>query len=100
MKIKEAIEVLENHNKWRCDNSVPSIYEQTDAKKLTEAIDTVTSELKSDFLHIVSGIKVKKVNHGDVWGHGSNWYTFHCPKCSTTLTKKEDCSDCGQSIIW
>ena len=34
---------------------------------------------------IGSALEPKKVNHGDVWGHGSNWYTFHCPKCNTTL---------------
>ena len=53
MTITEAMKVLEDHNKWRCDNSVPSIYEQTDTKKLTKAIDTVISELKSDLLNRV-----------------------------------------------
>ena len=47
----EAIKILEDHNKWRCDNSVPSIYEATEPKKLTEAIDTVISELKYGSLH-------------------------------------------------
>ena len=49
----EAIKVLEDHNKWRCDNSVPSVYESTEPKKLTEAINTAISELKSDLLPIV-----------------------------------------------
>jgi hypothetical protein len=54
MKINEAIEILENHNKWRCDNSVPSRHESTDPKKLTAAINTVISELKTDLLNRVN----------------------------------------------
>ena len=54
MTRKEAIKILEDHNKWRCDNSIPSIYEATAPKKLTEAINTAISELKSDLIHSVS----------------------------------------------
>lgn len=53
MDIKEAIEILEQHQKWRCDNNVPSIYEQTDPRKLTNAINTALDKLKSDLLHSV-----------------------------------------------
>ena len=48
MEIKEAIEVLKKHNKWRCDNSVPSIYEADNPKKITEAINIAVTELKND----------------------------------------------------
>lgn len=46
MNLKEAINILEHHNKWRCDNSVPSKYEQTDAIKLTKAINVVVDSYR------------------------------------------------------
>ena len=47
MNLQEAIKVLEDHNKWMCDNSVPSLYEQTEPKKITEAINVVVDQYKS-----------------------------------------------------
>ena len=44
MNLETAIEVLEQHNKWRCDNSVPSVHEATDQKKLTESINVIVSD--------------------------------------------------------
>jgi len=46
MKEEKAIKILEDHNRWRCDNNVPSKYPPTDSKKLTEAINTVVSIFK------------------------------------------------------
>ena len=47
MELYKAIYILESHNNWRCDKNVPSIYEPTDPKKLTEAMNTAIATLKS-----------------------------------------------------
>lgn len=39
MNIQEAIEVLEKHNKWRRDSSVPPITEAQNAEEVGKAID-------------------------------------------------------------
>lgn len=46
MKLKEAIKILEHHNKWRTDNSFPSKIPMQEPKKITKAIDTVLTHLK------------------------------------------------------
>ena len=46
MELKQAIKLLEEHNKWRRDNNVPSIYEMVSPKELGIAIDTVIKHYK------------------------------------------------------
>ena len=46
MKLKEAAEILEKHNKWRRDNDVPSKYEMANPKEIGIAIDTVVEFIK------------------------------------------------------
>ena len=46
MDVDKAVVILENYNKWRRDNSVPSDIEQPDHKEIGEAIDSVVNTLK------------------------------------------------------
>ena len=43
-----------------------------------------------------------KVNHGDAWGNGKNWFTFYCPNndCKRQLTGESKCPYCNQSVVW
>ncbi len=41
MTLKQAIKIVENHNKWRRDNNVPSKYKMGDVKKLGIALDVL-----------------------------------------------------------
>lgn len=43
MNLEKAIEILEQHNKYRRDKNVPSIHEPTNTKELGVAIDTVVN---------------------------------------------------------
>jgi len=52
MKLKEAVEILEKHNKWRRDNSIPGKYEMANPKELGIAIDTVVRFIKEDLKDI------------------------------------------------
>lgn len=52
MKLKKAVEILEKHNKWRRDNSIPSKYEMANPKELGIAIDTVVQFIKEDLKDI------------------------------------------------
>ena len=45
MKLSEAIEILERHNKWRRNKEVPNRITMADPIKLGIAIDTVVSEV-------------------------------------------------------
>lgn len=47
MTIKKAIEILEKHNKWRRDNSVPNKNTMADPTELGIAIDTVVDYIKT-----------------------------------------------------
>jgi len=41
------------------------------------------------------------VSHGDVWGRedGSGWFTWHCPKCSTSFYFGiKECPSCKEPI--
>ena len=40
------------------------------------------------------------VNNGDVFGQGSNWFTFFCPKCSIQINPRQQKCKCGQWIHW
>ena len=50
MKLKEAAEILERHNKWRRDND--NQYEMINPKELGIAIDTVVRFIKEDLKDI------------------------------------------------
>lgn len=52
MKLKEAAEILERHNKWRRDNSITHKHEMADPKELGIAIDTVVQFIKEDLKDI------------------------------------------------
>lgn len=52
MKLKEAAEILERHNKWRRDNSIPRKHEMANPKELGIAIDTVVQFIKEDLKDI------------------------------------------------
>ena len=41
MTLKQAIRIVENHNKWRRDNNVPPKYQMGDVKKLGIALDVL-----------------------------------------------------------
>jgi len=41
MTLKQAIKIVENHNKWRRDNNVPSKYQMVDVKELGIALDVL-----------------------------------------------------------
>ena len=41
MTLKQAIRIVENHNKWRRDNNVPPKTKMGDAKKLGVALDVL-----------------------------------------------------------
>ena len=45
MTLKEAAEILDQHNKWRRDNNVPSKYEMGNPERLGIAIDIVLNHL-------------------------------------------------------
>jgi DNA-directed RNA polymerase subunit RPC12/RpoP len=47
-------------------------------------------------------MKPIKVNHGDVWGTGKDWFTFYCPnqKCKRQVSGEIKCPYCGQKINW
>ena len=42
MELKEARQILKNHNKWRKGADIP----QTDVMKLSQAIDVITNQEK------------------------------------------------------
>jgi len=46
MDINKAIEILDNHNKWRRDSE--GVYKMAEPKELGIAIDTVVSEFRSN----------------------------------------------------
>ena len=50
MKIKEAVQILEDHNKWRQDDTIPSTYEYSSPRKITEAINTIVSYFKENII--------------------------------------------------
>lgn len=55
MEIKEAIQVLKNHNEWRrFDDYNSKIPKMTDPKKLGIAIDIVVSKFENLFVDSVS----------------------------------------------
>ena len=41
MTLKQAIKIIENHNKWRRDNNVPPKTKMADPKKVGVALDVL-----------------------------------------------------------
>ena len=64
MTLKQAIRIVENHNKWRRDNNVPPKTKMGDAKKLGIALDVLLIVAK-DYCKIYNidrvYIKTKKI---------------------------------------
>ncbi len=54
MEILKAIEIIEKHNIWRRDNSVPAKTEMANPTELGIAIDEVLSKLNKLLIHGVS----------------------------------------------
>lgn len=54
MILQEVIKILEEHNKWRRDKNSPSIYKETDPKKLGKAIDIAVDQLKMTLEYYLS----------------------------------------------
>lgn len=46
LSIKEAADILEQHNKWRRDNHVPNQYDMVNPTDLGKAIDVAVAVLK------------------------------------------------------
>ena len=45
-------------------------------------------------------MKKIKVNHGDVWGRGSDWITYYCGECSKQmLVDQKRCEHCGAKEV-
>ena len=41
MTLKQAIKIVENHNRWRRDNNVPPKHQMADPKELGVALDVL-----------------------------------------------------------
>jgi ribosomal protein S27AE len=86
MELKEAIQLLKDHNIWRrYDGEISESPKMTDPKKLGIAIDTVVNEFENLFICGVS----KSVAAKDL----------KCPKCKKhDLMKyidRKECTSCG-----
>lgn len=46
MTLKEAYQVLHDHQKWRTDNNVPSIYKMQEPSEISKAIKIALKILK------------------------------------------------------
>ena len=63
MTLKQAIKIVENHNKWRRDNNAPSKYKMGDVKKLGIALDVLLIVAK-DYckIHDMDRVEIKPKN--------------------------------------
>ncbi len=63
MTLKQAIKIVENHNKWRRDNNVPPKYKMGDVKKLGIALDVLLIVAK-DYckIHDMDRVEIKPKN--------------------------------------
>lgn len=76
MELKEAIEILELHNKWRTDKE--DIYTQLNSKDITKAIDIVLQAVR---------------NIGDF---RSVSIQFHCEKEANNFGCNTQCDHCKE----
>ncbi len=51
MDLKQTIKILEEHNRWRRDNSVPAETKMTEPKVLGMALDRAIEELNKLLIH-------------------------------------------------
>ena len=67
MEIKKAVEILENHNKWRRDND--NIYPSTSPIQLGLAIDTIVDHFKYTSGNVEQSVNPEHYKQGDkeVW---------------------------------
>ncbi len=65
MTLKQAIKIVENHNKWRRDNNVPPKYKMGDVKKLGIALDVLLIVAK-DYckIHDMDRVDIKTKQNG------------------------------------
>ena len=63
MTLKQAIRIVEDHNKWRRDNNVPPKYKMCDSKKLGIALDVLLIVAK-DYckIHDMDRVEIKPKN--------------------------------------
>ena len=58
--LKQAIRIVENHNKWRRDNNVPPKTKMGDAKKLGVALDVLLIVAKDYYkIHDMDRVQIK-----------------------------------------
>ena len=64
MTLKQAIKIVENHNKWRRDNNVPSKTKMVEPKKLGVALDVLLTVAK-DYRKIyhMDRVQIKPKNY-------------------------------------
>jgi len=70
---------------------------------MSEEIKTENTQGNGDLgLVVGSALRPIKVNHGDVWGRGKDWFTFYCPneKCKRQLSGETECPHCSQNVVW
>lgn len=60
MTLKQAIRIVENHNKWRRDNNVPPKIKMGDPKKLGVALDVLLIVAKDYYkIHDMDRVQIK-----------------------------------------
>ena len=63
MTLKQAIKIIENHNKWRRDNNVPPKTKMGDPKKLGVALDVLLMVAKDYIkIHDMDRVDIKPKN--------------------------------------
>ena len=102
MEIKEAIEILENHNYWRRDNSVPSETEMISPKELGIAIDKIVEHFKNNvLLHNVrlSFNSIEKAVNDLNLNKRVRWFTLNDELCRKGKYYAEPVIVNGQPVI-
>jgi len=84
MKLKEAITILENHNKWRRNDKVPNDIVMAEPKELGVAIDTVVSGFKKLTISVVNNSVCKHNGRTRPDPLGG----FFCVECGTFVKKQ------------
>ena len=60
MTLKQAIRIVENHNKWRRDNNVPPKTKMGDPKKLGVALDVLLIVAKDYYkIYDIDRVQIK-----------------------------------------
>lgn len=82
MNIQEAIEILEKHQAWRRDSSVPPQTDMQDPAKIGKALGLLLAEVKNSRLNAVSS-SIQKENKR------------YCKGCIKDVTNTMFC-ECGE----